>query len=117
MSYIGSIYQASELKNTNFNRIQLFYTLFTSIGHLLYKLKGADENLEATITEKSVGKIRFALDSFSAKYDEIAEAIDEPHHPKDFKEFINASRRGTTDTSSRVLRTNFLCKKIIEALS
>jgi len=117
MSYIGSIYRASELKNTNFNRIQLFYTLFTSIGHLIYKLKGADENLKANLTEKSVGKIRFALDSLSAKYDEIAASIDEPHHPKDFREFINASRRGTTDTSARVLRTNFLCKKIIESLS
>lgn len=116
MSYIGSIYQASELKNTNFSRTQLFYTLFTTIGHLLYKLKGADENLKANINEKNIGKIRFALDSFSAKFDEIVETIDEPHHPKDFKDFINASRRGTTDTSARILRTNFLSKKIIEAL-
>jgi hypothetical protein len=117
MTYIGSIYQASELKNTNFNRSQLFYTLFTSIGHLIFQLNGADGSLKASISEKNVGKIRFALDSVSAKYDEIAETIDEPHHPKDFKEFINASRRGTTDTSARILRTNFLCKKIIEALS
>lgn len=117
MSYIGAIYQATELKNTNFSRTQLFYTLFTSIGHLMYKLKGADENLIANLTEKNIGKVRFALDSVSAKYDEIAASIDEPYHPKDFKEFINASRRGTTDSSARVLRTNFLCKKIIEALS
>lgn len=117
MTYIGSIYSASELKNTNFTRIQLFYTLFTSIGHLLFKLKGIDEKLKATLTEKSIGKIRVALDNFSAKYDEIVETIDEPQHPKDFKEFINASRRGTTDSAARVLRTNFLCKKIIDALN
>lgn len=116
MSYIGAIYKAEELKNTNFNRTQLFYTLFTSIGHLLFKLNGIDESLKVTLTEKSVGKIRVALDSFSATYDEIAENIDEPQYPREFKEFINAARRGTTDTAARVLRTNFLCKKIIEAL-
>ena len=117
MSYIGSIYNPSELKNTNFSRTQIFYTLFTSIGHLLFKLTGIDENLKGSISERSLGKIRVALDNFSAKYDEIASSIDEPQHPKDFKEFINASRRGTTDTAARVLRTNFLCKKIIEAIN
>lgn len=117
MSYIGSIYSASELKNTNFTRTHLFYTLFTSIGHLLFSLNGIDPNLKASITEKSIGKIRVALDSFSAKYDEITESIDEPHHPKEFRDFINASRRGTTDTSARILRTNFLCKIISEALN
>ena len=116
MSYIGSIYSPLELKNTNFTRVQLFYTLFTSIGHLLFTLTGLDPDLKATLTEKSVGKIRVALDSFSAKYDEIVESIDEPQHPKDFKDFINATRRGTTDSTARVLRSNFLCKKIIEAL-
>lgn len=116
MSYIGTIYSAKELNNTNFSRTQLFYTLFTSIGHLLYGLKGIDEKLKKTISEKSLGKIRVVLDNISAKYDEITENIDEPQYPKDFKDFINASRRGTTDTSARVLRTNFLCKKIIEVL-
>jgi hypothetical protein len=117
MSYIGSIYTALELKNTNFKRTQLFYTLFTSIGHLLFNLKGLDQKLKTTLNAKSVGKIRVALDNFSATYDEIAENIDDSHYPKDFKDFINASRRGTTDSAARVLRTNFLCKKIIEALN
>lgn len=116
MSYIGAIYSAQELKNTNFNRVQLFYTLFTSIGHLLFNLNGLDESLKANLSEKSVGKIRVALDSFSATYDEIAENLDEPQYPKEFKDFINAARRGTTDTSARILRTNFLCKKIIQAI-
>lgn len=116
MSYIGTIYTAKELNNTNFSRSHLFYTLFTSIGHLLFGLKGIDENLKKPITEKSLGKVRVVLDNTSALYDEITENIDEPQYPKDFKDFINASRRGTTDTAARVLRTNFLCKKIIEAL-
>lgn len=116
MTFIGAIYKPEELKNTNFNRIQLFYTLFTAIGHLLFKLNGIDENLEGSISDKSIGKIRVALDNVSATYDEIAANIDEPQYPKEYKDFINASRRGTTDSSARVLRTNFLCKKIIEAI-
>lgn len=116
MSYIGSIYKATELRNTNYSRTQLFYTLFTSIAHLLFTLKGLDKKLRKPITEKSIGKMRVALDNVSALYDVITENIDSPEYPKDFKEFINYSRRGTTDTNARIFRSNFLCKKIIEAL-
>jgi len=116
MSYIGAIYSAQELKNTNFSRIQLFYSLFTAIGHLLYGVVGLDVNLTKTISEKSVGKIRVALDNVSALYDEITDNIDSPQYPKDFKDFISATRRGTTDTAARILRGNFLVQKIIDAL-
>lgn len=116
MTFIGSIYKAEELKNTNYSRTQLFYSLFTSIAHLHYGLEGPNKNLRKTITEKSFGKIRVALDNVSARYDEIADNLDAPEHPKAFKEFINASRRGTTDTGSRILRTNFLSKQILEVI-
>jgi hypothetical protein len=115
MSFIGSTYKPEELRNTNYSRTQLFYSLFTAIGHLLFGLDGP-EKVKKTITEKSVGKIRVALDNVSATYDEIAENMDSPDYPKDFKEFINASRRGTTDTGARILRTNFLVKKITDAI-
>jgi hypothetical protein len=116
MSYIGTIYPANELNNTNYSRTTLFYTLFTSIAHLLYTLKGLDKNIKHQITDKSIGKMRVALDNFSALYDEITGTIDDSKYPKDFKEFINYTRRGSTDTKARVYRSNFLCKKIIEAL-
>ena len=116
MTYIGAIYKPEDLKNTNFNRPQLFFTLFTSIGHLLYGLNGIDEKLKCSINNKSIGKLRIALDNFSANYDEIADNIDEPHYSKEFKDFIHASRRGTTDTAARVLRTHFLCKILIGSL-
>ena len=60
--------------------------------------------------------MRVALDNVSALYDEITEQTDDSSYPKDFKEFINYTRRGSTDTNARILRSNFLCKKIIEAL-
>jgi len=116
MSFIGSIYTAADLKNTNYSRVQLFYTLFTSIAHLLYGVKGLDKKVRKTISDKQIGKVRVVLDNVSAQYDEITANIDSPEHPKDFKDFINYSRRGTTDTSARIYRSNFLCKKLKQVL-
>lgn len=118
MTFIGGIYKAEDLRNTNFSRTQLFFTLFTSIAHLHYGLEGISltKVTKKTITDKNLGKIRVVLDNFSAQYDEIADNLDSSDYPKDFKDFINASRRGTTDTGARILRTNFLCKKLVKAL-
>jgi len=116
MSYIGAIYPPSELYNTNYSRTTLFYTLFTSIAHLLFNLDGLDKKRRKVINEKSIGKMRVALDNFSALYDEVTENLDDSRYPKEFKEFVNHTRRGSTDTGARIMRSNFLCGKIIEAL-
>ena len=112
MSYIGSIYKADEIKNTNWSRIHLFYTLFTSLSNMVYGIKGLKPVTKKAINEKSIGKLRNALDNLSAQYDMIALDIDSPEYPQDFKQFIYYSRRGTTDTAARVFRANFLCKKL-----
>lgn len=115
MSIIGSIYPANELANTNWKRPQLFYTLFVSIAHILKNLNGllAIENI--TISEKNTGKIRSILDEISSKYDYFTEEND-IEIPADYKDFINYSRRGTTDSIARITRANFLSKKIIDGL-
>ena len=116
MSYIGSIYEPKDLANTNWARIQLFYTLFASIGHLLYGLDNLDPVYRANITKSSVGKLRTRLDEISARYDYISENLDDPETPSDYRNFINRTRRGTTDTLARVERSDFLCEKLIDAL-
>jgi Protein of unknown function DUF262 len=115
MSYIGTIYPASEIRNTNFSRIHLFYSLFTAIANLLYGVNGL-KKINKSLTLKSVGKVRVILDSISAKYDEVSENINSITHPKDYIDFINASRRGTTDTVARISRGNFLSKQIASVL-
>lgn len=112
MSYIGSIYPPEELANTNWSRIQLFYTLFTAIGHCLYSLGGLDKAPRTKLSPKKVGQVRVCLDEISATYDKVTEDIDNPSAPKDYKNFIDRSRRRTTDTASRVERAEFLCRKI-----
>ncbi|AHW60044.1 Protein of unknown function DUF262 [Draconibacterium orientale] len=116
MSYIGSIYPPLELANTNWKRPQLFYTLFTSIAHCLYGLNGLNKDSRIKINEKSIGKLRVILDEISLKFDEYTEDKD-AEIPTGYKDFINYSRRGTTDTAARTSRANFLCKKIQNSLS
>jgi hypothetical protein len=112
MSYIGAIYPPEELRGTNWSRVHLFYTLFTSIAHCLYGLDGLKTSLRSRISQKALGKLRVCLGDISATYDKVAKDLDNPDAPKDYKNFITRSRRGTTDTLSRMQRAEFVCKKI-----
>jgi hypothetical protein len=114
MSYVGSIYPAQELVHTNWSRVQLFYTLFVSIGHCLYGLKGLDPKNRISINEKMATKLRVKFDEISSAYTDAAEAMDkkDPESAKEYREFVNWSRRGTTDTGSRVGRADFVCSKL-----
>jgi len=116
MSFIGSIYGSADLTNTNWSRIQLFYTLFTSIGHLLYGLKDLSQDLRMLITNNHVGAIRVQLDEISSRFDEFAQRLDDPDVPVDYRAFIDQTRRRTTDTGARIARTNFVCQKLKNAL-
>ena len=116
LTYINELYRPEELKETNYSRVPLFYTLFTTIGHLIFGINGLDPQYQIGITLEHTGKIRVILDDISASYDTISDSINDPNYPLDFKEFINASRRGTTDSAMRIVRSNFLCNKIIKSL-
>lgn len=116
MSYIVSIYPAKELANTNWRRPQLFYTLFMSIANCLDGVEGLNKRWRVEIDKKSIGKLRVILDGISNKYDLYTETKDAVI-PKDYKDFINYSRRGTTDTAARILRSNFVCKEFKKGLS
>jgi len=117
MSYIGGTYPPEELSGTNWSRVHLFYTLFTAVGHCLYGLDGLNPSLRYRLTEKKIGQLRVCLDEISATYDRVAQDLDDPHAPKDYKNFIMRSRRGTTDTISRVERANFVCTKITKTIT
>lgn len=108
MSVIGEIYPPSELKNTNFSRIHLFYSLFCSVAHCIF---GVDELEDAPRVDivKNIKKARVRLDEISSRYDEDDES-------EDYQKFIDYSRRATTDTSRRIFRSEFLCKKLSEML-
>jgi hypothetical protein len=116
MSYVGGIYPTESIEGTNWSRVHLFYTLFTAIGHMLFGLKGLNPAYRSPLSEKSLGRLRVRLDEISATYDIVAADIDNPHHPADYKRFIERSRRGTTDTTARRERANFVCQKLVLAV-
>ena len=109
MTYIGEIYSANQLKSTNFKRIHLFYSLFCSIAQGFKVMKGLEKIPQFKPTKSNAGRIRVCLDDISKRYDEEDES-------KDFKGFLDASRRATTDTSRRISRSKFLCEKINKAI-
>ncbi|WP_455852573.1 DUF262 domain-containing protein [Pantoea endophytica] len=115
MTVIGEIYPSEEIKQTNFHRIHFFYTLFTSIAHCLYGLDDLNDVPRTNIDNNNIGQIRNSLDEISARYDEVT-AKDALAPNDEYRDFIDASRRATTDLSSRKLRTEFICKKIRDAM-
>ncbi|UFH49918.1 DUF262 domain-containing protein [Pseudomonas sp. KNUC1026] len=115
MAVLGAIYSSDSLKETNFHRVHFFYTLFISIAHCLHLVPNLDDVPRIEIGEKNIGQIRNVLDEISARYDEVT-AKDALPPDDDYRDFIEASRRATTDLSVRRSRTEFICKKLYEAI-
>jgi len=116
MSFIGTLYPADELRPTNFHRVHFFYSLFTAVAHCLYGLPGLGNTPRATIDYENIGQIRSSLDEISARYDEVVSK--EAVAPDDeYVRFIEASRRATTDLSTRKERADFICRRIGEAVN
>lgn len=117
MSFIGAIYPAPELATTNWARVHLFYTLFTVIGHAMYGLGGLKNTPRPEINAKNVKQIRVVLDDISSKYDYYTEEkIADEKVPRDWADFIQRSRRATTDTGARTGRAEFVCKELAKAV-
>lgn len=115
MSYIGALYPANELANTNWSRIHLFYTLFTVVAHAKFGLSELDKNLRLSMNAKTVGKHRVNLDEISVKYDELSKNLQNKHSSARLKKFIDYSRRRTTDTGARVARTEIICHELMNS--
>jgi len=113
MGVISSIYPAKDLAETNWSRIHLFYTLFTTVAHGLYSLSGADPESRPNLSKLKPGALRILLDDISAQYDRYSAMLPRTEGiPEDFADFIQKSRRATTDTGARTARTNFLSRRL-----
>lgn len=106
---ISEIYPEG-LSNTEFSRPHLFYSFFTAVAHCLYgipnlEVEGIAVERRNLTTETAVENARNALDRVSEIFtSEIAALSDEE------QEFLQDSRRATTDESVRVRRTAFLVR-------
>lgn len=109
MSVIGELFDERSLKRTNFKRIHLFYSLFCAVAHCLFGVKGLEHAPRPEIS-KNITKTRVRLDEISNRYDD-------EERTAEYEKFVDYSRRATTDTSRRIFRSEFICKKIEDAIS
>lgn len=107
MKYIGAIYNASDLKNTNWARPHWFYTLFNCVAHALSPVIGLENQPRPVLADKTVQHWRSELDELSARYDGYTIDNDQDI-PAVFAKFINYAQRRTTDTEARIERAKFV---------
>jgi hypothetical protein len=92
------------IKGTEFRRIHLFYSLFTAVAH---STAGLPEYMAARIPlkdEKQIARARHGLDRVGA----IFAATDVAKLEKPERDFVEDSRRATTDEAVRERRATFL---------
>lgn len=117
MGAIEEIYPARDLANTNWSRIQLFYTMFNVVSHGLFGLKKLEDTPRPSFGQGDVAQRRLQFDNLSAAYDEYSAMLPRTEGiPPDFAEFIQFSRRGTTDTQAREYRAKFVATKLAGAV-
>lgn len=90
------------LTDTEFRRPHLFYSLFTAMAHRIRGLPDIPEDLRSTTT--SAQSVRSKLE----RVEEIFATEDLATMSKDEQQFLQDSRRATTDEKVRSRRTIFL---------
>jgi hypothetical protein len=99
----------NELKETEFKRIHIFYTLFTGIFHLKFGLPGSDKP-RLNIAEQDFARIQSRLDNINSIFTtEEAQQLNAGEI-----RFLEDSRRATTDKVVRERRTNYLIDIILQ---
>lgn len=91
------------LKGTKFRKPALFYSLFLALYNMKYGLSGFEKIENSECINNS--KIRNTLDS-------IESLIDEDDLSKEEREFVMYISRATSDTESRIIRTQYIVKRL-----
>lgn len=91
------------LEHSEFRRIHLYYSLFTFMYHVLFGLNGFPEPPQSR-DSLNFQQIRYRLDHI----EEVFKADDLTNLSPADREFLNDSRRATTDASVRERRTRYL---------
>ena len=92
-----------QIRATEFRRIHIFYSLFTALFHLRFGLKGfSASNGSARLDNPA--RMRAAL----TPIDEIFAATDKKTLSNAQQQFLEDSRRATTDAKVRVRRTRYI---------
>ncbi len=109
LALISTVFDGS-LRSSEFRRISLFYSLFTSVYHLQYGLKELD--LPRRPFDQMVpSRVRTTLESI----ENLFAIEDKAALTREQAQFIEDSRRATTDAATRIRRTRFLTTHLLSA--
>jgi hypothetical protein len=97
----------SRIRTSAFHRIHLFYTLFTALYHAKYGIINLPQST-ANVDRAEFPKVAIALE----KVDAIFETEDLKDLPEKELEFLQDSRRATTDSAVRVRRAEYVLSLI-----
>lgn len=96
------------LQNSEFKRIHLYYSLFTAVYHLLFGLPGCDAP-QGDMASETPSRLRSRLDHVEGVFED-PDSLDVTNEDR---QFLNDSRRATTDASVRLRRTEYLVNLIL----
>lgn len=99
----------NDIKRTEFKRIHIFYTLFTCIYHLKYGLPGIDKPT-MNILEADYARIESRLENINS----IFATKEAQQLNANESQFLEDSRRATTDKLVRERRTKYLLDLILQ---
>ncbi len=105
ISMIGTLYPEG-IAESEFSRNHVFYSLFTAVAHCFFGLKDSTDKRVALWSTAAVQSARTGLDRVEEMF-EIAGSDVTKLTPSE-REFIQDSRRATTDGPVRKRRTTFL---------
>lgn len=101
MNCVSALFKEG-LSDTEFRRVHIFYSLFTAVAHCLYEIPGQEGPRSNLQDAGAIGLARNKLDRVSGIFafnDDLSDAE---------RQFIQDSRRATTDEVVRKRRTKFL---------
>jgi uncharacterized protein with ParB-like and HNH nuclease domain len=99
----------NDIKGTEFKRIHLFYSLFTCIYHLKYGMVGIDKPT-MSISESDYARIESRLENINSIFiTDEGKVLSEKEI-----QFLEDSRRATTDKPVRERRTKYLLDLILQ---
>jgi hypothetical protein len=91
-------------RGSEFRRIHLQYSLFTAMYHLVYGLPHFDSTHARAFEHLKVSQLKVAWDHIESIF-----SVDDPADlPAPDRQFLNDSRRATTDAAVRERRTEYL---------
>lgn len=119
MSTFSQIYSAEDLRGSNFGRVHLFYSAFLAISSIqtgrpdIPMTDGSSPTVQHTPIMPT--RARVALDDMSAQFDTYTSKDWAGEMPANWQEFIQGSRRATTDQGVREERSRFIVQHIVSA--